>query len=81
VRPLNRELAKPSESEKDLNHEVFWAKLVDEPREALKPIVRALNKEPARLNEPEKDLNSEVFSTRPDEEPREPLRLWASPLA
>lgn len=80
MRPLNRELAKPSESERDLNHDVFSAKLADEPREALKPIVRALNEELARFNKPEKDLKNELFSTRPDEAPREPLRLLASPL-
>jgi hypothetical protein len=80
VRPLNRELAIPNESDKDLNHEVFSAKLADEPREALKPTVRALNEELARFNDPEKDLKNELFSARPDEAPREPLRLLASPL-
>jgi hypothetical protein len=80
VRPLNRELANPSESERDLNNEVFSTKLADEPREAVKPIVRALNKELARFNEPEKDLKNELFSARPDEEPKEPLGFLARPL-
>ena len=49
---------------RDLKNEVFSARLVDEPSEALKFTVRPLKKELTRLNESLRDLKNEDFSTK-----------------
>jgi len=42
VRPLNRELAKPSESDRDLKNELRSARLEDEPIEPVKDLTKPL---------------------------------------
>jgi len=60
VRPLKKDAAKPRESDKDLNNDVFSAKLVAEPSEALRPTERPMDVELARLSEALRDLKSEL---------------------
>jgi len=62
ARPLISEPARPNEPDRDLNSELFSAKLEAEPSEALKFRVRPLKKELTRLNESLSDLKNEDFS-------------------
>jgi len=69
-----------NESVNDLNHELFSAKLVDGPIDAIKLIVRPLKKELARLSESLRVLNREVCSVKLETEPNEALSVTARPL-
>jgi hypothetical protein len=74
VRPLRSELARPIESEKDLNKEVLSVKLEAEPSEIVKEIVRPLRREPANPRESEKDLKNEFFSAIPEDSPNDEIK-------
>jgi len=77
MRTLNREVANPRESDKDLKNEDFSAKLEAELRESVNVLRKLLVSEIARLNEALTDLKSELFSPRLEDEPSETLKLSA----
>jgi len=80
ARPFVSEPERPSEPVRDLNSELFSARLETEPSETLRISVRPLNREDARPSEPVRDLNSELFSPRLDAEPSEPVKAFTRPL-
>jgi hypothetical protein len=65
---------------RDLNSELFSARLDTEDREPLKVLARLLVSEAVRDREPDRDLNRELFSARLETEPSEPVKALPTPL-
>src|SRR5437867_1966420 len=78
-RPLSCEPTTESEPDRDLNSELFSARLEAEDREPVRDLNSELfsAKPEAKTREPDRDLNSEFFSARLEAEPSEALRVKA----
>src|SRR2546430_12813180 len=78
--PLVSEATRDRELDRDLNSDLFSARLEDAPSEALRVKARPLIPEAESDSEPDRVLKIELFSPRTEDEPSEPLRLKARPL-
>src|SRR5260370_39625063 len=71
MKPLGQNGTTNNQPDRDLNIDVFSAKLEDEPSPAVRPTMPPFKMERAKLRDPDKDLNNEDFPAKLEAEPSE----------